>query len=265
MAKNILAPNREPNELIEGAVKIQRIISRVDLQKSAERMRTMIPKWNTLTVTIVRELYLVREYLRGQKRQHTDPDADNYIAYTWSDYCTDIGLSRQSANGWLRRFTPAELSESGEDKLLTPGELKALAPPELPPTTGEQERRIAQYMATGVRPEGWSKFEEKVAGKRLEEKKTKEFFALWVENKFNRESRRDYFNEILAVAGKRNRFKLETQAQIGAQAVMFRAIHDYMGLFKDLKNLMAAAANLNDKIHTAANYFAELIKDENGE
>ena len=265
MAKNILAPAREQNELIEGAVKIQNILSRFDIEKSAERMRAKVSKWGALTVEIVRELYLVREYLNGQKGQHQDPDADNYIAYTWSDYCTDIGLSRQTANGWLRRFTPAELSENGADKLLTPEEVRALAPPELPPTTREQERRIARYMATGERPEGWSKVEEKVAGKRLEEKKTKEFIALWVEGKINREPKRDYFNDIRAIAGKGKRFKLDTQAQIDAQAVMFRAIHDYMGLFKDLKNLMAAAANLNAKIHTAANYFAELIKEEDGE
>jgi hypothetical protein len=184
-----------------------------------------------------------------------------YIAYTWSEYCEDIGISRQTANGWLRRFTPAELSESGEDKLLTPEEIRALAPPVVPATTREQERHIAQYMATGIRPEGWSKIEEKTVKERLAEKKAKEITALWVEGKFNREPRRDYFNEIRAMAGKGRRFKLETQAHIDAQTVMFRAIHDYLGLFTDLKSLMGAAANLSEKIHTAANYFAELLSE----
>ncbi|MDR2186371.1 MAG: hypothetical protein LBO80_12010 [Treponema sp.] len=264
MAKHVIAPDREQDGLLEGAVKIQRILSRFDVQKSVERMRSRVSRWKDLSVGIIRELYFVREYLNGQQGQHRDPGADDYIAYTWGDYCAAIGLSRQSANGWLRRFTPAELSESGEDKLLAPEELKALAPPELPPTTREQERNIARYMATGVRPEGWSKIEEKIVRERLEAKRTREFTDLWMEGKFKREPRRDYFNEIRAVAGTGKRFRLKTQAQIDAQTVMFRAIHDYLGLFQDMEGLMGAAANLNGKIHTAANYFAELLAERDG-
>jgi hypothetical protein len=264
MAEHLIAPDREQNELVEGAAKIQHVLSRFDVRKSAERMRAKVSRWSVLTVEIVRELYLVREYFRGRKGQYKDPDAEDYIAYTWSDYCDDVGISRQSANGWLRRFTPAELSENGEDKLLTPEEVKALAPPELPAATREQERHIAQYMATGVRPDGWSRIEEKIVKERLENKKAKEFAALWIENKISREPRRDYFNDIRAITGKGKRFKLKTQAQIDAQTVMFRAIHDYLGLFTDLASLMGAAANLSDKIHTAANYFAELLAEEDG-
>jgi hypothetical protein len=265
MAKHLIAPDRDQNELVEGTAKIQHILSRFDVQKSAERMRAKVSRWSAFTVEIVRELYLVRKYFGGLKGQYKDPDADDYIAYTWSDYCTDVGISRQSANSWLRRFTPAELSENGEDKLLTPEEVKALAPPEIPSTTREQERHIAQYMATGVRPDGWSKIEEKIVKERLAEKKAKEITALWVEGKLSREPKRDYFNDVQAMTGgKGKRFRLKSQAQIDAQTVMFRAIHDYLGLFTDLASLMGAAANLNDKIHTAANYFAELLAEEDG-
>ena len=67
-------------------------------------------------IFLVRGLYLVREHLNGQKGQRINPDADNYIAYNWNDYCNDIGISRQTVNGWLRSFVPAELSASGRDE-----------------------------------------------------------------------------------------------------------------------------------------------------
>ena len=43
--------------------------------------------------------------------------------------------------------------------------------------------------------------------------------------------------------------------------VMFRTIHEYFELFTSFEDLMAAAANLIDKVRFAANYFAELLVD----
>jgi hypothetical protein len=46
---------------------------------------------------------------------------------------------------------------------------------------------------------------------------------------------------------------------------MSEAIHDYLSLFPDMEALLSAAHNLTDKIHTAANYFAELhVSGEDG-
>jgi hypothetical protein len=241
------------------ATKIVAAIARWNYERSVEKLLPKISKWNYLTVEIVKELYIAREVLKKQTGQRKDPDADDYISYTWAGYCDDIGVSRQTANGWLRRFIPAELSDKGEDTLLSPEEMKALEPPELPLTTRDQERRIAQVMATGERPGDWSKTDERILRQRLSDKKAKEIDAVWLEGKFGRPVRRDYFSDVRAITGKTKRFKLKTESQINAQITMFRAIHEYLGVFPDMESLMAAAINLTDKIHTAANYLAELL------
>ena len=253
---NVIAPNPEPS--MEGASRIEMILAKFDIQKSVERMRPRVEKFKMLTVDIVRELYFVKAYLKDQRGQNKDPCADDYTPYTWGDYCEDIGFSRQAANAFLRRFTPKELSDDGEDRLLTAEEARALAPPEPALTDRETEHRIAQVMKTNERPEGWSRAEERLLVQRLDDKKLKEVTGLWMEGKLGKEPSRDFFAEVKILTHGKKRFRLKTQAQMDAQIAMFRAIHDYLSLFRDMDTLMSAAANLTDKIHTAANYFAEL-------
>jgi len=57
---------------------------------------------------LLRELYLVREYLTSQKGQYKDPDADDYIYLSWTSYCEEIGITYQMANYWLRNVVPNE-------------------------------------------------------------------------------------------------------------------------------------------------------------
>jgi hypothetical protein len=251
---NVIAPNPD----MGGASKIVSIVAKFDIQKSAERMRPKVAKFKALTAEIVRELYFVKRYLKDQRGQRKDPGADDYIAYTWRNYCDDIGLSRQLANSWVRRFTPKELSPDGEDCLLSAEEARELAPPEPSFTDREMERRIAQVMATGERPDGWTKAEEKILNQRLSDKKFKEISDIWMGGKFGREPSRDFFAEVKNITRGAKRFRLKTDAQTGAQVAMFKAIHDYFSLFPDMETLMSAAVNLTDKIHSAANYFAEL-------
>ncbi|MCL1812246.1 MAG: hypothetical protein FWG29_01850 [Treponema sp.] len=68
--------------------------------------------------SFLRELYIAREKLNMQKGQRKDPDAADYTRYTWNDLCKEIGITRQTANDWLRNFIPAELSEDGKDHLI---------------------------------------------------------------------------------------------------------------------------------------------------
>jgi len=49
-----------------------------------------------------RELYLAKEFLTNQKGQYKDPEADDYLIYSWKEYCEEIGISYQTANNWLR-------------------------------------------------------------------------------------------------------------------------------------------------------------------
>jgi hypothetical protein len=256
MAKNVIAPNNTEN-----APQLTAVIARWNFDKAVERLRPKVQRWGALTVELARELYIAQKYLTGQKGQHKDTEADDYIRYTWSDFCDAIGMSRQTANGYIRRFLPRELSDSEEDRLLSPEEVKALAAPELTPTTAEQERLIAQYMTTGTRPERFPKELEKIVQERISARKTKEVMEVW-NGRFKLDTKRDYFAEIQAIAGKRNRFHLKTPEQVEAQAFMFRTIHKYFELFDKLPDLLAAAANLTDKVHGVANYLAEMLVDE---
>jgi hypothetical protein len=125
MGKNIIAPNApDANRAAETAA----AIARWNYEKSVEKVKPLVLRWKGLTIQVARELYLARKFLTSQRGQRRDPRADDYLAYSWSGYCEAINLPRQTANGWLRDFIPAELSETGEDVLLSKEELKALAP-----------------------------------------------------------------------------------------------------------------------------------------
>jgi hypothetical protein len=259
MAKNVIAPNNTEN-----APRLTAVIARWNFDKAVERLRPKVQRWGALTVELARELYIAQKYLNGQKGQRKDPDAEDYIRYTWSDFCDAIGMSRQTANGYIRRFLPSELSDNGEDRLLSPEEVKAIAAPELPVTSREQERLIAQYNATGVRPEGWTRELDKIVRERTSAQKAKELHEIW-NGRFKLDVKRDYFAEIQAIAGKKKQFILKNDDQIRAQNLMFRTIHEYFELFDKLPDLLAAAANLTDKVHFVANYFAEMLVEEKDE
>jgi len=255
MPRNIIAPNtEEPAELLK-------LVSKWDYQKAVERIAPKIARWKGLTADIVRELYIAHKHLDGQKGQRKDPDSPDYIWFTWNDFCEAVGISRQTAAGFLRRFIPAELSKNGEDKLYTPEEWKLLNPPDAPLTTREEERLIARFMNTGERPPGWTNGLERIATERLDAQKNKKTMELF-NGKFYFDTKRDYYADLRTMVGKNNRFRLKTQAQINAQNNMFLTIHDYFRCFEKLPDLMSAAANLTDKIHLVFNYFAELLVDQ---
>ena len=255
MPRNVIAPNTE------GPSKLLALMNKWDYQKEVELLRPKVEKWKGLTTELIRKLYIARDYLNNQKGQRKDPNAPDYIWYTWDGFCNDIGLPRQTANGFLRRFIPAELSRNGEDKLYTTEEWKLLNPPDAPLTTREQERLIARFMNTGERPPGWTNGLERIATERLDAQKNKKTMELF-NGKLYFDTKRDYYADLRTMVGKNNRFRLKTQAQINAQNNMFLTIHDYFRCFEKLPDLMAAAANLTDKIHLVFNYFAELLVDQ---
>jgi len=73
---------------------------------------------NEIFVACVRKLFFIREYLTNQKGQYRDPNADDYLYFSWSGFCTEIGISYQAANNWIKKFTPREISSDGKDQYL---------------------------------------------------------------------------------------------------------------------------------------------------
>jgi len=59
----------------------------------------------------LQELYLAKEFLTHQKGQTRDPSAPNYIQYRWGDYCEAIGLTRQVADYWVRKYAQQDAAQ----------------------------------------------------------------------------------------------------------------------------------------------------------
>ncbi len=69
-----------------------------------------IYKWKNLTAEIIQELFIARERLRAPgTRTDLQPRNKNHKVQTWTQYCEDIGSSRQVVDRWLKRyFQPAK-------------------------------------------------------------------------------------------------------------------------------------------------------------
>jgi len=61
---------------------------------------------------LIKELYLAREFLVHQKGQRKDPEAPNYLEFSWSGFCAEIGIPYQAANNWLKKTTYLSEKES---------------------------------------------------------------------------------------------------------------------------------------------------------
>ncbi|MDR0878962.1 MAG: hypothetical protein LBN21_13015 [Treponema sp.] len=252
MAKNILAPDRDA---IGGAAKVVVEAGQWNYEASVERVSLIVTRWNRVTLELARELYFAHEYLASQLGQYKNPDAADYIPYTWSDYCDAVGIARPTANKWAKLFVPGELSSTGEDRLLTAEDIKAPPPPAL--TGRQQERRIALVMNGGPRPDDWTREEERIVKERQSKKRIEELTHVWIEKQFDYIPQQDYFKSILAKTKTVKKFQLKSKEQSDAQYVMFDAIDGYLKMFPDKESRLAAAANLTAQIHDVVNYLIE--------
>lgn len=244
MARNKIAPNDTAP-----VVQLQEKIFKWNYEKSVTRMQSKISKWNTLSAEIYRELYIAREFLNNQKGQRKDPTAEDYIAYTWDDYCQAIGISRRTVNNYLRLFIPAEISESGEDTVLTAEEFALI----------KSEERLALFFKNGVRPEGWIAADEHALKTRLAERQAKETARVWSgKAALTVKPKRDYFAEILEKAADVKRFALKDAEQNTLQLHAFDAIDEYLRSFAEVTDRLTAACNLSIKLREAVNYYTEL-------
>jgi len=227
-------------------------IKRWDYDKSVAKMRPLIQEWKQATEEVLRELYLAREFLTNQKGQHRDPEAADYILHTWGGYCGELGLSHQTANNWLRPFTPRELSDTGKDVL-------QLAPPMKEETTASRalaEARIAEVLRTSKRPADWTDEEEAELKRRLENARLTELAEKCNVPTYFKEN--DYFSEALRRAKDITNFKLQNSTQIQAQYKVFKHIEEYLDAFEDPEIRARAAFNLALKTRNLANAFAEM-------
>jgi hypothetical protein len=230
---------------------LERKISRWNYDRSVERTKPLARQWTHATGELFRELYLAKEFLTGQKGQRKDPAKENYIRYSWEGYCKDIGIPKWTANNFLKRFTPREISATGKDILL-------LDAPEKEDTTAKialRESRIIRALRKGEIPDDFTKEETAELKRRMKEAQLEE----WVE-KYKAPSiavAKDYFSDAMRRSKDIVSFKLDTREQVQAQITAFRYIEAYLATFDDPETRARAAFNLALKTRNLVNELAE--------
>ena len=73
-----------------------------DYNKSVERVKTILYNWKNLTEEMANELWVAREVLNAQG-QRTDLTSGQKFR-SWTNYCQEIGSSRQVVNRWIKRW-----------------------------------------------------------------------------------------------------------------------------------------------------------------
>ena len=234
-------------------VALDRAVHRWDYDTSVSKMRPLIRQWKKATTEAARELYLAKEFLTTQKGQYKDPEANDYLLYSWSSYCEEIGMSYQTANNWLKSFTPKELSDTGKDVYL-------LEPPIKTETTADRalmESRIEKVLQGNPRPKNWTDKEEAELKRRLENARYVKL-AEELNMPAIARAKHDYFADTLKRSKDIVNFKLAERGQILAQAAIFDHIEAYLNTFSDPETKARAAFNLALKTRNRANEIAEM-------
>jgi hypothetical protein len=251
MARNVIAPNENPASVEEVFT-----AAAWDYEASIERMKSRMRLYRKASLEACRELYYARIFLTNQPGQRKDPDAEDYIVYTWTGYCKELRISVKAANQMGERYVPACESETGEEYALESGKRPAIPAPS---SYDEHERsqRIAGVVNGGSRPAGWTREEERAVTDIIQAKRLKELTAVYIEKRHDYTPRQDYLKNILTKTKALKQFRLKTEEQFRAQFSMFDAIDSYLKMFPDKETRLAAAANLTAQIHDAVNYLIE--------
>jgi len=225
--------------------------SQWNFDKSVVKMREIGREWSKITAQVARELYLAKKHLTSQKGQRRDPSAPDFIQYTWNDYCGAIGLDRQIADYWIKRFIPRELSETGRDVLL----IKAPVKTEAPASRALMQARVAEALRTGERPTDWTDEEEAEYKRQMENARLAELAEKHNAPTYFKAN--DHFSEALRHSKDITNFKLENHAQTQAQYKVFKYIEAYLDTFEDPEIQARAAFNIALKARNLANEIAE--------
>jgi hypothetical protein len=230
---------------------LQNKIDRWNYDKSVEKTRPLVKQWGRATEDLFRELYLAKKFLTRQKGQRKDSTAENYIRYSWDGYCKAIGIPLWAADGFLKKFTPRELSETGRDTLL----VDALPKKETTASHALMQARIAEVLRTGNRPADFTDEEE------AELKRQEEMARLAeITEKLNVPTyykANDRFSEALRHSKGITNFKLENPEQTQAQYKVFKYIEAYLDTFKNPEIQALAAFNVALRARNLANEYAE--------
>ena len=85
-----------------------------DYDMSVEKTKTFFYKWKNLTDDIKEELWIAREMLSKEGNPIGTNQYGTGIKVpvpTWSDYCEEIGTSRQVVNRWLEKaYAPKKIT-----------------------------------------------------------------------------------------------------------------------------------------------------------
>ena len=234
-------------------IALSKAVERWDYDSSVKKMRPLVRQWKKATIELVRELFLAKEYLTNQEGQYKDPEADNYLIYSWKSYCEEIELPCQIANNWIKTFTPKEFSDTGKDVLMLESPIKT----EKTENLALMEARMEKVLRTGKRPAGWTDKEEKEYRRRKENERFASL-ALKMNMPAIAATKHDYFADILKHSKDIINFKLADQHQIYAQAAIFDHIDAYLNTFDDPEIKERAAFNLVLKARNRANEIAEM-------
>jgi hypothetical protein len=228
-------------------------ISRWDYDQSVEKMRPLVKQWKKATKEMLRELYLAREFLTNQIGQYRDENAPNYLPYSWSGYCGDIGLQYQTVNSWLRQlqYVPREISETGRDMLLL---FDAPVKEDTTASRALMQARVNEALRTGTRPDGWADEEEAELKRQMKSAEYAELARGYAEPDIA--GVKDYFSDALRHSKDIAKFKLEDTAQIQAQFKLFKYIEAYLSTFDNSETRALAAFNLALNTRTIANKLA---------
>lgn len=86
-----------------------------DYEKSVTIVKGITYKWKDLTIELANELFIAREILNSQGIR-TDLTSE-LLFQSWTQYCEDIGSSRQVVNRWLARWFGKEITQSDSPPL----------------------------------------------------------------------------------------------------------------------------------------------------
>ena len=78
-------------------------------EDSVSKMKRLIYKWRNMTRDVANELWIARENLL-KPGARTDLAEKSAGSHTWTEYCSEIGISRDSATNWLKRWFPESLT-----------------------------------------------------------------------------------------------------------------------------------------------------------
>lgn len=135
-----------------------------DYKESVENARFLVSSLRRKTVELVRELYRAHQALEPQGRSAVG--SFEPTAYTWENYCNDIGLAKSTARRWLLLYVPSE------DRMLTPEEYKEKVLKEWDALIAQLNPKFPSW-----RPAGWNAQVEAYYQKQLKIKALNELAA----------------------------------------------------------------------------------------